>query len=104
MTPDGFRKLALRLPDTVESEHMNHPDFRVNGKIFATIAPDPAFGVVMLTPRQQRDFVRSDPDAFVRVNGGWGKGGATKVVLKAVKSARLSAALKLAWLNKSQSD
>jgi len=102
MTPDGFRKLALRLPDTREGEHMDHPDFRVNGRIFATIHPDPAWGVVLLTPRQQKEFVRKDPKAFFAVPGGWGRQGGTKVLLKAVKSAALSEALKLAWLNKTE--
>lgn len=100
MTPDGFRKLALRLPDTREGEHMNHPDFRVNGRIFATIHPDGIHGVVMLTPRQQREFVGADPGAFIRIPGAWGRLG-VKVLLKAVKAADASAALKLAWLNKS---
>jgi len=100
MTPDGFRKLALSFPGAIESEHMNHPDFRVRGKIFATIHPDPAWGVVMLTPAQQKKFVAAAPEAFFAVKGGWGRGGATKVLLKALKSAIARDALALAWRNR----
>lgn len=100
MTPNGFRKLALSLPGTLESEHMDHPDFRVRGKIFATIRPDTAWGVVMLTPGQQSEFVSADPKAFAPVKGGWGRRGATQVLLKAVKPATLRAALVRAWRNR----
>ena len=31
---EDFRRIALGMKDTVESAHMNHPDFRVRGKIF----------------------------------------------------------------------
>ncbi|HVB58611.1 MAG TPA: MmcQ/YjbR family DNA-binding protein [Candidatus Acidoferrales bacterium] len=37
MTPQAFHQIALRLPESIESSHMNHPDFRVRGKIFATL-------------------------------------------------------------------
>jgi len=100
MTPDGWRRLALSLPDTKEGEHMDHPDFRVHGKIFATIHPDDQWGVVMLSPRQQREFVKADPKAFIPISGGWGKMG-IKVLLKAVKVPAARAALRQAWLNKS---
>lgn len=53
MTPDAFRKLALALDGVEESAHMGHPDFRVRGKIFATLgAPDASFGMVKPTPEQ----------------------------------------------------
>lgn len=59
MTPDQFRKLALRFPEAAESAHMAHPDFRVRGKIFATLGyPDDRHGMVKLTPDQQADFLR----------------------------------------------
>jgi hypothetical protein len=102
MTPDGFRKLALRLPETREGEHMDHPDFRVKGRIFATIHPDDAWGVLMLTPRQQREFVAADPEVFAPVKGGWGRKGATQVLLKKAKSATVKAALTRAWFNKAE--
>src|SRR5206468_9304921 len=58
MTPEGFRRLALRMPEASESAHMGHPDFRVRGKIFATLSyPDESWGMVKLTPEQQEAFV-----------------------------------------------
>jgi predicted DNA-binding protein (MmcQ/YjbR family) len=63
MTANDFRKLALSFPEATESARMDHPDFRVRGKIFATLGyPDKDSGVLKLTPDEQRDFVRSDPN------------------------------------------
>lgn len=105
MTPDRFRKLALGLPGTSEGRHMDHPDFRVRGKIFATIHyPDDGWGVVMLTPDQQREFVQTAPKQFVPVKGGWGRRGATQVLLKGVKPATLRAALARAWRNRAEDE
>jgi hypothetical protein len=100
VTPDGFRKLALELPEAEESAHMGHPDFRVRGKIFATLgAPDASFGMVKLTPEQQEGVIDASPDVFVPVKGGWGRGGATNVRLAAATAATLRPALQLAWRN-----
>ena len=67
MTAEQFRRLALALPDTAESAHMRHPDFRVNGKIFATLGyPDSGWGMVKLTPEQQEVFVRAEAGVFTR--------------------------------------
>jgi hypothetical protein len=68
MTADEFRSLALSLPESIEHEHMGHPDFRVGGKIFATLGPDEAWGMVKLNPEQQTVFVRTEPDVFQPVN------------------------------------
>ena len=74
MTADEFRSLALSLPGAVESAHMGHPDFRVRKKIFATLGfPGDDWGVVLLTPDEQRRFLRAAPDVFVPVPGGWGR-------------------------------
>lgn len=101
MTADGFRRLALALPEVVEQAHMGHPDFRVGGKIFATLsAPDAESGALMLTPEQQRAFVDSAPKVFVPVKGGWGVKGATNVRLKAATGPVLKPALLTAWRNK----
>jgi hypothetical protein len=100
MTPDGWRKLALSLPDTREGEHMDHPDFRVRGKIFATIYPEDSHGVVMLTRAQQKEFMAAAPKAFFAVKGGWGRNGATQVLLKSVTVAKARSALLRAWRNK----
>lgn len=94
MTPDGFRKLALSQPEAIESAHMNHPDFRVNGKIFATLGyPDDQWGMVKLAPIDQELFIQADPETFSPVKGAWGKGGATRVQLRTAKKALLSRAL-----------
>ena len=97
MTADAFRALALELPQAVESAHMGHPDFRVGGKIFATLGPKGAYGVVMLPPDRQRAFVEAEPTMFAPVAGGWGKGGATRVELKAARKPAVRAALLEAW-------
>jgi hypothetical protein len=100
MTADGFRRIALALPETAESAHQNHPDFRVAGKIFATLGyPDQSWGMVKLTPKQQQAFVAERPEAFAPVKGKWGLAGATSVKLRAVKQADLERALLAAWRN-----
>src|SRR5215468_7032581 len=99
MTLATFRRLALALPQAIESEHMNHPDFRVGGKIFATLLPDKGLGMVKLKPDQQKMLVKAHPEIFMPVPGGWGRGGATNVRLKTAKSAILKEALLLAWRN-----
>jgi hypothetical protein len=105
MTPAGFRKLALALPEATEKAHMNHPDFRVRNKIFATLGyPDETVGMVKLTPEQQAEFARAAPDAFVPVKGTWGLRGATHVRLKAAKKDDVERALRLAWRNTAPKD
>ena len=79
---------------------MDHPDFRVSGKIFATLGhPDRSWGMVKLTLRQQREFVAAEPGAFVPVKGGWGRRGATNVNLRAEKTRTLHRAIEAAWAN-----
>lgn len=99
MTLELFRQLALSLPEATESEHMNHPDFRVRNKIFATIRPEEGLGMVKLTPAQQKQFAKSDPTVFEPVPGGWGKGGATYIRLNAAKKPTVLKALTAAWRN-----
>ena len=100
MTVDGFRRVALSFPEAVESAHMKHPDFRVRGKIFATLGyPDKTRGMVKLTPEQQEEFVRAEPEAFEPVKGGWGLKGATSVRLKAATKEVLRRAMAAAWCN-----
>ena len=100
LTPDSFRRLALSLPDVVEDAHMGHPDFRMRGKIFATLgAPDAEWGMVRLTPEQQDAFVHSAPKVFTPVMGGWGRGGATNVCLRVASARTLRPALETAWNN-----
>jgi hypothetical protein len=100
LTLDGFRRMALSLPEVTEEAHMGHPDFRVRGKIFATLcAPDEEWGMVKLTPEQQDAFVDSAPTVFTPVKGGWGRRGATNVRLVAVTARTLRPALTTAWSN-----
>jgi hypothetical protein len=94
-----FRRIALGMQDTIESAHMGHPDFRVNGRIFATLHPDHQSGMVKLTPEQQQNFVRENPVAFKPENGAWGRQGCTSVRLDSVDEETLGEALTLAWQN-----
>jgi hypothetical protein len=101
MTPDMFRKLALQLPGACEGEHMGHADFRVAGKIFATLGyPSAGFAVVLLSPEAQAAFVRAEPATFSPVKGGWGRRGSTHVHLKAAERKVIEAALLAAWKRK----
>ena len=100
MTSDDFRRLALSLPEAVESAHMDHPDFRVGGKIFATLGhPAEGWGMVKLTPEQQHYFLKDEPKTFVPVKGAWGRRGATSVNLKAASKKTLQKAIRAAWRN-----
>jgi hypothetical protein len=99
MTVDDFRRIALSLPDAFEGAHMGHPDFRVGRKIFATIWPDDGWGVVKLTPEQQAMFVQAEPEVFVPVKGGWGRKGATNVLLESAHATTVRAAVVTAWRN-----
>ncbi|MGH9676458.1 MAG: MmcQ/YjbR family DNA-binding protein [Candidatus Acidiferrum sp.] len=99
MTANDFRSLALEMPSSSESSHMNHPDFRVGGKIFATLGPGEELGMVKLTPEQQRLFVRTEPRMFSPVPGGWGRRGATRVHLDAAMEEAVRPALEEAWRN-----
>jgi hypothetical protein len=100
MTANDFRRLALALPDTEERAHMNHPDFRVGGRIFATLGyPDKTRGMVKLSPEHQHEFSKDYPEMFVPVKGAWGRGGATSVYLQAVKKEVLRRAIQVAWSN-----
>lgn len=100
MTPAVFRKLALSHPETEEGKHMDHPDFRVAGKIFATLGyPDKTRGMVKLSPEDQHNFSKDYPDAFLPVKGTWGRRGATSVHLKQAEKEVLARAIEAAWRN-----
>jgi len=99
MKADEFRRLALRLPEAAEAEHMGHPDFRVRRKIFATLGPDGDWGMVKLTPEQQAALLAAAPAAFEPASGAWGRGGATIVRLRAAKNPVVEQALLAAWRN-----
>jgi hypothetical protein len=98
VTPARFRRIALGLKDAVELAHHGHPDFRVGGRIFATLGyPDNKWGMVVLTPAQQRGFVGDHPGAFVPAAGAWGEQGCTTVRLDAIDDEAIGEALTLAW-------
>ena len=97
MTADEFRSLALGLPEASEGAHMGHADFRVRGKIFATLGPDEDWGMVKLTPTEQASFVRTEPDVFEPIKGAWGRRGCTKVTLAAAEELTVRHALIAAW-------
>ena len=98
MTTDDFREIALSFPEAIESSHMNHPDFRVGKKIFATLGNSGADrGCVMLTPADQLFFAKEYPAMFEPLKGGWGRGGATQVNLKKATKTVARKALKAAW-------
>jgi hypothetical protein len=100
MTENEFRDLALSFPEAIESAHMRHPDFRVGGKIFATLGyPNKDSAVVKLTREEQREFVRSEPGVFKAVKGAWGRQGSTNVYLPAAKIDIMREALTAAWRN-----
>jgi len=98
VTPDEYRRLALSLPGTIESRHMNHADFRVGGRIFATIWK--GNGVLMLKPEQQAHLVNSNPEVFSPATGGWGKKGSTTVHLDVADALSVRAGLLAAWRSK----
>jgi hypothetical protein len=97
MTSRDFRRIALAMEGAVESAHMGHPDFRANGRIFATLSADNTQGMVKLSPPQQEQFMRAAPDAFVPASGAWGRQGCTMVQLQSVDEETLGEAMTLAW-------
>jgi hypothetical protein len=101
MTEREFRIIALSLPHATEAAHMGHPDFRVGGKVFATLGyPRPGWAMVKLTPEQQELFIRTQAAAFAPVKGAWGLAGGTTVRLAAARKGAVREALLLAWRNR----
>jgi hypothetical protein len=100
MTIDEFRKMAVEIPTAVERSHMNHPDFRVAGRIFASLGvPDENWGMVKLTPEQQRALIKKAPKVFKPCSGAWGRQGATNVYLAIADPSIVRAALDAAAKN-----
>jgi hypothetical protein len=98
VTENAFRRMALSLPEAVESAHMNHPDFRVRGKIFATLGyPKNGWGMVKLTPEQQARLLQELPDVFVPGAGAWGRQGSTTVNLAKATDDVVFPAIVAAW-------
>jgi hypothetical protein len=97
VTADDFRDVALGLEGAVESAHMGHPDFRVNGRIFATLQANMKSGAVMLAPDEQQEFLRTHPKTFTPAAGAWGRQGSTMVLLAGAELAAVRSAITVAW-------
>src|SRR5579864_750313 len=99
MKPADFRRLALSFEGAEEGSHMGAADFRVGGRIFATLASQKeGYGNLMLTPEQQAEFVRELPEVFLPIHGGWGRMGATHIRLAKASEDVLVGALHTAWM------
>lgn len=100
MKADDFRRIALELQGAVESAHMNHPDFRIGGRVFASLGyPDEAWAIVALSPAEQDSFVCRSPHTFQPCNGVWCQRGATNPHLASATKAQARAALESAYQN-----
>jgi hypothetical protein len=100
MMPNEFRQLAMSFPEVIESAHMHHPDFRVGGRIFATLGyPHENSAMVKLSSDEQKEFVRRNQGVFAPVKGAWGRQGATNIDLPAARIKIVREALTAAWRN-----
>jgi hypothetical protein len=98
MTADEFRRMALSFPEVVEGSHMGHADFRVGGKIFATLGwPNERYGTAMLTPQDQDLLVKDHPKTFAPAAGAWGASGSTTITLRGASKRAVGIALEAAW-------
>ncbi|MBV9507767.1 MAG: MmcQ/YjbR family DNA-binding protein [Acidobacteriia bacterium] len=98
MTSADFRRIALSLPEATEGSHFGNADFRVGGRIFATLSLEKqGYGVLLLSPEQQAGMAGEEPEIFSPVPGGWGRNGSTRVCLAKVAPDILEAALRTAW-------
>src|SRR5271163_4067342 len=98
MNVSDFRRIALSQEGAEEGSHMGAADFRVGGRIFATLASQrQGYGNLMLTPEQQSLFVAEEPEVFIPIAGGWGRMGATHIVLAKAPEDLLAGALRTAW-------
>jgi hypothetical protein len=99
MTGDDFRELALSFEGALEATHMGHPDFRANGRIFATLVGDETRGGLNLKPEEQCAVMKMHPAAFAPASGAWGRNGWTVVDLRAVTKSAVRGSMLLAWQN-----
>jgi len=99
MNASDFRRIALSLDGAEEGSHMGAADFRVGGRIFATLAAQKqGYGNLMLTVEQQEEFVRELPEVFLPIPGGWGRMGMTHIRLAQAGEEVLAGALRAAWI------
>jgi hypothetical protein len=97
MTADEFRHVVLDMQGAVEGAHMGHPDFRANGRIFASLHTQNRFGMVKLTPAEQKALLKDAPRMFEPSAGAWGRQGCTNVILAAADVRTVRAAVQLAY-------
>jgi hypothetical protein len=98
MTAKDFRRIALSFEGAEEGSHMGSADFRVGGRIFATLASaKQGYGNLMLTPEQQAAFVEEMPEVFLPIRGAWGRMGSTHIRLAQATEDILTGALRTAW-------
>jgi hypothetical protein len=97
MTPHDFCRLALALPEALEGEHMGHPDFRIRGRIFASLWPDNRHAMVRLAPADQALFIERHPEVYSAAAGAWGRQGCTVVDLHRASLKLLRPAILAAW-------
>jgi hypothetical protein len=98
MKASDFRRIALSFEGAEEGSHMGAADFRVGGRIFATLASEKeGYGNLKLTPEQQAEFVAELPEIFLPIHGGWGRMGMTHIRLAKANEDVLTGALRAAW-------
>ena len=97
MTPKKFRQLALNLSETSEIGDKDHPEFRVQGKVFVTLFPGDGWSVVKMTRALQAELVNEHPAVFEACKGAWGRNGATIVFLRNAEEGSVLRALIDAW-------
>lgn len=98
MTPADFRRIALSLEGAEQGSHMGSIDFRVGGRIYATLASQAqGYGNLILKPEQQAAFCDELPDVFLPIPGGWGRMGMTHIVLAKASEEVVRGALETAW-------
>jgi hypothetical protein len=99
LTARAFRKFALEMPEAVEGSHMGHADFRVGGKVFASLGPDEAWAMVKLGPDDQADLVEDETGPYKPAAGAWGAGGSTIITLRQASETKVRRAVAAAWRN-----
>jgi hypothetical protein len=98
MSPADFRRIALSFDGAEEGSHMGSADFRVGGRIFATLASqDAGYGNLMLTPEMQSALIDEYPENFLPIAGGWGRMGMTHIILAKADEHLLTSVLEMAW-------
>ena len=99
MTANAFRKIALAQPQAVEGAHMGHADFRVGGKIFASLGPDEDWAMVKLGPDDQADLIGAAKGPYQPASGAWGLQGCTIITLAKASEPKVRRAINAAWRN-----